>query len=131
MQRYYFHLRDGARGYTDSVGVDLAHDGAAADHARCVAAELVKNREPLVRHWRIEVYNDEAEPIFSTRLLAVDRTLDHVRPPAKALLEKLMDRREALREAIATAQATLRKSRALVSRSRGRPHLAADRGEAI
>jgi hypothetical protein len=130
MAQYFFDLRDWEPGL-NRVNLDLPDDRSAADHARCVAGELVKNREKRVRHWRIEVRNDQGERIFSTPLLAYDRTLDHLAPLVRLLIERLVNRRAALQEAIASARTTQRKSRALVSRSRGRPHLVAERGEAI
>jgi hypothetical protein len=130
MAHYFFELRDGEPG-RNRVDVDLPDDPSAAEHARCVAGELIRNREKRVRHWRIEVRNDEGVVIFSTPLLAYDRTLDHLAPLVRMLIERLVNRRAALQEAVAAARTTQRKSRALVSRSRGRPHLVAERGEAI
>src|SRR5262245_18326154 len=131
MARYFFNLRDGSRGYLDHTGVDLPSDDAAVDHARLVAAELVRNRERKTRHWRIDVQNEEGKRIFETALISQDRTLAHLRPPLRKLVEELGERCCALQETIAVARVTVRQSRALVARSRGRPHLAADRGELV
>jgi hypothetical protein len=131
MRRYFFHLRDGGRGYVDHLGVHLADDGAAAEHARRVAAELVKNRERLARLWRIEVQDEERHTICQITLVSQDQTLEHFSPMCKKLIEKTVHRRAALVEAVAASRAAVRRSRALVARSRGRPHLAAEQGELI
>ena len=131
MRRYFFHLRDGGRGYVDHAGVEFADDAAALAHARSVAAELVKNREKIARHWRIEVQDEGRGTIFVTPLVSQDRTLDHLAPASKQLLEGTVHRRAALRETVAETQTILRKSRAVVARSRGRPHLVVNHGEKI
>jgi uncharacterized protein DUF6894 len=131
MRRYYFHLKDGCRGYADHTGVVLSSDDAARDHARGVAAELMKNRERKARHWHIDVQDKNRKPLFTVAFITVDRTLNHVSQPHRKALEELSQRCYALREAIAQARTVQTQARALVAKSRGLPYLAADDGEAV
>jgi hypothetical protein len=131
MRRYYFHLRDGYRGYADRSGVSLPSDEAAREHADCVATELMKNRERKVRHWRIQVRDAQGKRLFEVPFIGLDRTLSHLSPPLKKAMEELSQRCYALREAIADARASLIQASALLAKSRGRPYLATDDGEEI
>ena len=131
MTRYFFNLRDGGRGYRDDAGIELPNDDAAKEHADLVAAELMRNRERVARHWRIDVHGAQREKICEVAFIAHDRTLSHLSPPLKEAMAELSDRSCALREAITEARALLRQAKALVARSRGRPHLVADHGEGI
>ena len=131
MRRYYFHLRDGHRGYRDSEGVSLPNHGAAEEHARRVGSELLKNREQKTRHWRIQVQDEREQTLFEIALITLDRTLSHLSPFHRKALEELSQRRYALSEAIAQASAVQVQARALIAKSRGRPYLAANQGDAI
>jgi hypothetical protein len=131
MRRYFFHLRDGFRGYADSSGVDLSSDDAAQDYARRVGAELMKNREVEVRHWRIQVQDEDGQLLFEIPLITLDLTLSHLSPPHKKAMEELSQRCYALREAIAQARVVQNQARALIAKSRGRPYLAADNGDRV
>ena len=131
MQRYYFHLRDGYRGYSDSEGVRLPNDDAAHEHSHRVASELLKNRERKVRHWRIQVQADGGHILFEVALITLDQTLSHLSPLRKKAMEELSQRCYALREAIEQARTVQVQARALVAKSRGRPYLAAEDGDGV
>jgi hypothetical protein len=131
MHRYYFHLRDGYRGYLDSEGVRLPNDDAAHEHARRVASELLKNRERKVRHWRIQVQIAGGRILFEVALITLDRTLSHLSPLHRKAMEEFSQRCYALGEAIAQARAIQVQARALVAKCRGRPYLAVEDGEGI
>jgi hypothetical protein len=131
MRRYYFHLKDGCRGYADRSGVRLPSDEAAREHAQSVATELMKNREGKARHWRIAVRNKHGKTLFEVPFIGLDGTLSHLSPPLKKAMEELSQRCYALREAIADARAIQLQARALLAKSRGRPYLAADDGDEI
>ncbi len=131
MRRYFFHLRDGYRGYADSTGVNLSDDDTARGYACRVGSELMKNRELEVRHWRIQVQNEDEQTIFEIPLITLDATLSHLSPLHKKAMEELSHRCYALREAIAQARIVQNQARALIAKSRGRPYLAADHGDEI
>ena len=126
MARYFFNLRDGDCGYIDTSGVDLSSHDAAKDYARRVAADLMKNRETKTRHWHIDVMDDQRAKIFSVALITQDETLGHLSPAVRSSLEELSRRSCALRDSIAQARAAQRRAKALIARSRGRPHLVSD-----
>jgi len=131
MRRYYFQLKDGYRGFADHSGVRLPSDDAAREHAHRVAAELMKNREQKARHWRIAVRDEHGKTLFEVPFIAIDGTLSHLSPPLKKAMEELSQRCYALREAIAAARTVQIQAKAVMAKSRGRPHLAADHGEEI
>jgi len=131
MRRYFFDLETGGRGYVDSLGVSLPDNDSAAAHARRVAAELVRNREKKTRFWQVEVRDESRELVAAIPLSTQDGTLQHLSPPLKKSVEEMSRRRHALQQALEAARITQRKSKALVARSRGKPHLAAEQGEAI
>jgi hypothetical protein len=131
MHRYYFHLKDGCGGYTDSTGVCLPSEDAARDYAVRVGVELMKNRERKARHWRIHVHGEQGQLIFEIPLITLDKTLSHLSPSHKEAMEQLSHRCYALREAIEKARAVRNQARALMAKSRGQPYLAADHGESI
>ena len=131
MAHYFFHLRDGRRGYRDCEGVELPDDDAAKDYAQHVAAELIKNRNINARHWRIDVHDEQGQKICRVALISYDPRLSHLSPVMRKMLEESSDRRYALGEVIAEARATVARSRALVAKGRGRPYLLVDNGDDI
>jgi hypothetical protein len=128
--RYFFDLK-GDTGFVDRSGVDLPDDNAAAEHAQCLAADLITNREKIARHWRIHIRDECDRLVAVVRLLAYDRTLQHLSPRSKKTIEAISEHRYALNDALHAARLTRRKSQALIARSRGKPHLIRDQGEAV
>jgi hypothetical protein len=129
MPTYTFDLKDGEAGIEDDTGVSLPDREHALHYAQDVARELMSSREVQTRYWRLDVYDDNRECIFAIPFTSVDRTLDHLRPEWRTMMEKLCDHHRSLREAIHAACVTVRESRALLARSRGKPYLASDSGQ--
>lgn len=128
MPLYTFKLRDGSCGIDDPTAVALADRGRALAYAHDVASELMKSRERQTRTWRLDVYENNGERVFAIPFASIDQTLDHLSVPLRRKLEDLCDRSRSLREAISAARVTVRESRALLARSRGKPYLAAEAG---
>ncbi len=128
MTIYTFELRDGSSGIQDTIGVDLPDRERAYGYAEEVARELMSSREVQTRAWRLDVYENNGERIFAIPFTSVDRTLDHLGPELRSTIARGCEKDLAYKETVSAAQATMRKSRALVARSRGRPYLATDRG---
>ena len=128
MPRYTFELHDGERPVGDETGVWFHDRERALDHAYDVARELMNAREYQTRTWRLDLYEDgsQVEQIPFARL---DRTLDHLKPALRTTVERCCDRLRDFKQAMSAAQVTVRESRALVARSRGKPYLATDRGK--
>jgi hypothetical protein len=129
MPVYKFELRDGTRGVSDKMGIQLPSRRNALDYARGVVRELMGRREVQTRWWRLNVCDKAGERIFEIPFVTLDQTLDHLRPNLRAMVARNCDRVLSLHEMIASADITMRESHALVARSRGKPYLAADRGE--
>jgi hypothetical protein len=129
MTVYGFELRDGTcGGITDESGVSLPDRKHALEYAQGVARELMNCQEKQTRHWQLDVYDGAGERIFEVPFASLDRTLDHLRPEYRHLIARHADRIRSVKEVVASARITSREARALVSRSRGRPYLAAERG---
>ena len=129
MATYTFTLRSDGCEVNDDVGIALTDNASAYQYARTVARELMRCRETQTRCWRIEVYRDGEGPLFDVLFASVDPTLDHLRCELRALVESASEKRRALKDAVYACQASLRESRSLLARSRGKPHLIAENGE--
>jgi len=128
MPVFTFVLRDGSSQVEDRTGTELPDVERAVDYARKVVRELMNCREPQTRTWRLDVYDERGERVFELPFATIDATLEHLRPNLRAMMEGLCGRLLSLREAMSAAALTVRESRALVARSRGRPFLATERG---
>jgi hypothetical protein len=127
MQRYKFQLQDGKCPVEDE-SVWLSGHERARDHAEAVAGELMRGRERQTRSWCLEVY-ENGELIFAVPFASVDPTLDHLAPPLRRTIEASNESIRSMHRLVSAAHATVRESRALVAKSRGKPYLAAERGE--
>jgi hypothetical protein len=132
MPVYTFKLHDGCGGVDDEAGVSFADQGRAVRYARDVVHELMKGRELETRGWRLDVFEEgDAEPICAIPFASVDSSLDHLTPGCRALIEAMAERKRVAAEVIHTARATIRESRMLVARARGKPYLASRFGKAV
>ena len=129
MPIYNFELDDGVCRTKDETGVQLPDHKRALQYARAVVRELMEGHVAHTRSWRLDVYGEEGGRIFEIPFASVDWTLDHLDPELRMIVTELSDRVRSLREVIAATNVTLRESRALVARSRGKPYLAAQSGK--
>jgi hypothetical protein len=129
MPTYTFELKDGSCGIADETGVNLPDREHALGYAIEVARELMGGREAQTRFWRLDVYEGGGERIFEIPFVRVDRTLDHLAPELRTVMEGLCDRHRSLKEANYAARVTVRESRALIAIARGKPYLATYAGE--
>jgi hypothetical protein len=126
---YTFRLRNDGRDIQDETGVALDDNASAYRYARAVARELMRSRELHTRYWLLEVYRDGEGPLFDILFASVDPTLDHLRRELRSLVERVSEKKRALKDMINAANATLRESQSLLARSRGKPYLIAENGE--
>ena len=126
---YTFKLRGDNCGLVDTTGVALTDIASAYQYARSVARELMRSREIKTRYWLLEVYRDGQGPLFDILFARIDPTLDHLRRELRADVEKVSERKRALKDVIHAACLTLRESQSLLARSRGKPYLIAENGE--
>ncbi|MGH6674323.1 MAG: DUF6894 family protein [Xanthobacteraceae bacterium] len=129
MPLYAFELRDGSRRIEDKTGINLPDRAHALQYAHDVVRELMSCREAETRTWRLDVYEDEGTPVFEIPFASVDATLAYLTPNLRAVMEGWCRGVLSLREAGSAAAVTVRESRALVARSRGKPFLAAAHGQ--
>src|SRR5262245_24827623 len=126
MAQYFYHLRDGTAPIRDAEGIEMPDDDAAIAYARTVASELMNNCEPQTRHWLLGITGENGESVSELRFAAIDETLSHLSARSRALVERHCETYLALLETMARSRQLVRRSRALLNRSRGRPHLCTD-----
>jgi len=127
MPLYHFTLHDGESAFEDE-GVWLANGEQAIEHAHGVARELMHARESQTRGWHIDVLEDGRQ-VYRVPFARVDPTLDHLGPQERTTVENLWESIHSAKQIVSAARATVRESRALVQRSRGKPYLATERGQ--
>jgi hypothetical protein len=127
MPLYTFELHDGERPIGDESGLWFADRERALDHAQHVAGELMRAREVQTRSWRLDVYEDGSR-IEEIPFSRVDHTLDHLPPALRSTVERSCDTLRNFKQVMSAARDTVRESRALVARSRGKPYLATEAG---
>jgi hypothetical protein len=128
MPLYTFELQDGENPIGDETGVWFADRERALGHAYDVARELMSARERQTRTWRLDVYEDGSR-VEQIPFAHLDPTLDHLDPALRTSVERSCDRARDFKQTLSAARATVRESRALVARSRGKPYLATDKGK--
>jgi hypothetical protein len=123
MPHYTFTLRADAESIEDENGMWFENREQARDYAVNVANELMRGQEQQTRSWRLDIYED-GDLVGEFLFARVDPTLAHLEPRLRAVIEEVSENKRAFRAALSTVQTTLRESRALVARSRGKPFLA-------
>ena len=127
MPLYHFALHDGESAFEDE-GVWLANGEQAIAHAHGVARELMHAREPQTRSWHIDVLEDGRQ-VYRVPFARIDPTLDHLGAELRTTVENLWESIHSAKQIVSAARATVRESRALMRRSRGKPYLATERGQ--
>lgn len=131
MPTYTFELHDRAGGSRDEAGV-LLRDRDRAFHYACdVVRELMRGRELETRSWRLDVHESGQGQVFGLAFADHDPTLDHLTPHLRTMVERICAKRGAFADALHMAKATVRESRALVARSRGKPYVATVLGKPV
>src|SRR5215469_3943942 len=129
MPTYTFRLMDDGGGVADNVGLRLADAKIAYCHACDIAHELMDHREASTRSWRLDVYENGAKKLFEVLFASIDKTLDHLKPENRKLVEITAMRRRSFQDTLYAARISYRESHALLARSRGKPYLAAYHGQ--
>ena len=105
MPRYHFNLHDGHGVRPDLDGIVLPHIEAAHEHGLVVAGELMRNREPRARFWKLGVCDADGEVLFEIDFAQVDHTLDHL---AAGVRESLIHFSEIIRTVAKTDRKSTR-----------------------
>jgi hypothetical protein len=125
MPIYHFHLVTLDGRVLDLKGMEFPDEASAREHAREVARELMRHREPQTRAWRVDVTTEAQRPCFELLFASVDSTIDHLRPDLRASVEKLCFQSASLSETIRAVKNSLVVAKVRLARVEGRPHLAA------
>jgi hypothetical protein len=72
MPIFFFNLKTAVATIRDPDGMDLRDELSAREHARTVACELMRNREPLTRSWRLDVRDGAGRQCFDLLFATVD-----------------------------------------------------------
>ena len=133
MPTYTFKLRDGRGGVEDATGVALSNRASALRYAHDVVHELMRSRELETRSWCLDVFERGAgdSPVCEIPFASVDPSLDHLASDLRVMVESMSERKRRVSDVIHTVRETIRESRALVARARGKPYLASRFGKAI
>jgi hypothetical protein len=131
MPQYYFNLQDDRAGVLDVEGTDLPDLAAAKDYATRIARELMRQTETEKRAWRLDVFDGSGDLVLRMPFAAVDPTLDHLEPALRKLIESLCESRCRLAETLFSSDVLVRHARAAKARRRGKPYLAAWRGQRV
>lgn len=129
MPLYTFKLRQGSAPLADDAGIHLPDREQALVYGKEVARELMQGREAKTRSWRLDIYENHGDRVFELPFAAIDPTLDHLVPEFRSTVERLSNAYRSWQETVHAARVTMRESRALVARSRGKPYLATFAGE--
>jgi hypothetical protein len=137
MPMYFFNLVTPRETITDASGTELPDEASAREHARFVARELMRHREPSTRSWRLAVTECPAvtesarRPCFGLLFASVDSTIDHLTPELRASVETLCSRSASLSDAIREVRSSILEAKATMARADGRPYLASRNGCAV
>src|SRR5262249_21172142 len=129
MPRYTFKLRDNDVGVEDHDGVNLPDAEIAYRYACDVVRELMSRREPSTRSWQLEVYEGDHERIFEIPFMRLDQTLDHLNAQTREMIEDGARQVRSLKDTYRAAKVTIRETRSLVARSRGKTPTSPNRFE--
>jgi hypothetical protein len=83
MPIFFFNLKTAEATIRDPDGMDLRDESSAREHARIVACELMRHREPITRSWRLDVRDGAGRQCFDLLFATVDQA------PRRARAERL------------------------------------------
>ncbi len=131
MPIYFFNLKTTNIVVQDPDGTELADESSAREHARQVACELMRRREPQSRSWRIEVRDSQRRHCFELLFASIDESIAPLGPELRHLIENLHRKQASLIDAIAAVRLSLVQIQATIARSKRMPFLAAVDGVTI
>jgi hypothetical protein len=131
MPVYYFNLRTAHGEIRDPDGTELSDEPTARKHARQVARELMKCREPQCRSWRIVVRDSNGRQCFELLFASVDDSITAFDSELRGLIENSHRKQASLIDAIAAVRLSLMQLQATMAQSTGRLYLASVDGSAL
>jgi hypothetical protein len=112
-------------------GTGLPDSKAAAEHARQVACELMKGVERSRRPWRLRVRDGDGVTIEELLFASVDRTLDHLEPHLRGLIESISWRLGELNETVIAMNVQRNEFHAFLAGLNRRPFLVPSGGRRV
>src|SRR5262249_40311885 len=117
MSLYYFVLKAGRDIVPDREGLEFSDAKTAHTHALIVARELMRNREPKTRTWRITVCDQDLQPCSEVLFATVDDSIAHLQPDFRKSVEELSLSTATLFDAIEQVQTSLCNARETLARA--------------
>jgi len=117
MPQFYFILKDGRDTLPDRDGAELPNAAAAHVHAGAVARELMRNRESKTRAWRLQVCDDDLQPVLELPFTQLDESLSHLPPESRQAIQNVSRNIGLLSDCIGDVRATLEQIRATINRA--------------
>jgi hypothetical protein len=114
---FYFVLKVRQQSLADEQGQELPDVGAARSHAVAVAKELMRNREPGTHHWRIEVCDDYAMPLFEVLFATVNESVAQYPRDMRTSIKRVARTVAALNDAVVDTRRTLSDARETLARA--------------
>jgi hypothetical protein len=128
MPKYFFNLKHQGNIIHDLEGAELPDDAAAMAHARMVAAELMRHREPRMRGARLQVCDDDRIRCFDLLFASVDESIAHLAPELRTSVEVYYGNAASLTDAINDIRFTLLQVKGTIAKSNQAPYIAAIEG---
>lgn len=129
MALYYFNLKDPQGIIVDPEGTEFASDDEAREHAAQVAKELMQNRGPETRTWRLQVCDAARRPCCE--LLFATLADNHLPGDLRKTVISLSSNFASLYDTMSELQMALRQIDNTMARAQGMPYLAALNGTAV
>jgi hypothetical protein len=110
MPIYHLILKPtGGAPLADRDGQDFTDLGAVHAHATQVAHEIMRNREPKCRPYRLQVSDENLEPCFEILFASIDETLDHMPTDFRHSIEETARATASLNDTILEMTGALRR----------------------
>jgi hypothetical protein len=131
MPLYFFNLKTAEGVIPDPEGTNLDDDPSAQEHARTIARELMRHREPLTRSWRLDVRDRTGRQYFDLLFATVDDSINDFGPELRGTIQDLHSRSASLFEEMRATRLALRRLKGTIRRWERVPHTATEDGVTI
>ena len=117
MPFFYFILKKGSNTIVDRDGAEFPSEAEARFHANIVARELMRNQESKMRAWRLQVCDDDLQPVLELPLVKLDDSLSHLPPESRQAIENVWRNTDSLSDAISDVRRSLEQTKATIARA--------------
>src|SRR5262245_47281450 len=117
MPLFYFILKGCGESVPDREGSEFPDNATAHSYANTVARELMRNREPATRFWRLQVCDDDLRPVSEVHFATIDDALCHFSPEHQNTIQRMSRTIGTLSDAICDVRATLSQIQLTIARA--------------